>query len=447
MGERIKFHFYSTLANKIFSFIFLFLQGVMVSRWLGPEGKGLQTKLITSIQVTTTFLELGLTSALIYFISSKKWRISQALGLSSLYSVFCFLFFVFIYIISSSTSFLDILYPIKNKTIFFILFFVLASFLEILRIQLVALLSARTHFHSINLTDSLWTLLKVFTLAILAFIWRSAEDLQKIHVFLVFDLIANFLLSFIYFLIYIKKIHETPTFNFNRNFFFNDLKNFAGQSYISNLINFLLIRIDYWFVEYFLGIKQLGIYSISVSLSTGLTFVPLAMNSILFPHLSQLNSSSQQKELFNSFSRFSNTLLFIIALALSVSAPKIIPFIFGNRFSESIEPFQIMVWGYWLASFKYLLGTYFKAINQIKTRLYSDILSLTVCTVLSFQWTPRGGLVGSSYAFLIAQIAGILCFFLLPQSKTLSSPKELMVARRSDLMYFIQFDFFKKTKP
>lgn len=441
--KEIKSDFYSTLFNRIFVYVLLFVQGIVIARWLGPEGKGIQSKLMASSQLLSTFLEIGLSNALTFFLASRRLEIKQAYGVSVLFSLLSLITLGGFSYFSTQSDFFDLFYPKNNKPQIFIYFLALTAVAEIVRFQVIAIISSQKLFKILNSWEIGSTLFRLAIYFILIFTKDQQSVGAKVEFILYTDLCLSLFVLLGYFVIYSKQIGLRPSFSINYYHVLGDLGKFAGLIYLSNLINFLFIRIDYWIVEHFLGVEGLGVYAVSVSLSTGLSFIPLAMNSVLLPHLLHSPSESRGK-IFALYSRFNFSLSFILTILALLIAPIALPFLLGDKYLASIQPFQGLLFGYLFASFKYLLGVYLKVTEQLKLKVFTDFFGLLLCAILSYFLTEKYGLMGTTVAFALAHLLSLL-FILLIINRQLKEKLSLFWARQDDWRYFLKIDFFTKT--
>ena len=69
---------------------------------------------------------------------------------------------------------------------------------------------------------------------------------------------------------------------------FRQLLKFSLLIYLTYVINFLYLRVDYLLIERKSGLAELGIYSVASGVAQFLTVIPMSINSIMLPHLSGL---------------------------------------------------------------------------------------------------------------------------------------------------------------
>jgi len=82
---------------------------------------------------------------------------------------------------------------------------------------------------------------------------------------------------------------------------------------ITNSIQFLAYRMDYWFIEYYRGVKELGWYSLSVRLVQVFWVLPALFAAILFPVVAKEGSRYNDEQML-SFTR----LLFFFNLVAGI---------------------------------------------------------------------------------------------------------------------------------
>ncbi len=430
--------FGTTLFTKALIFALLFLQGIFIARWLGAETKGAHAKLQASCQLLVIFFEIGISHAITYFVASGKLTIQKALGFSIIYGGFILSLFGLIGLGFSLTSFLDFLLPLNLHGATLVLYLILSAIAELLRIQIVAFLTSQTLFADLNRWERNIAILRVILFGSFFLGLNVAASEIRLDLVLIADLSVNILGLLTYLWIYSIRIGKYPSFDFEGKKLFSNVTQYASLIYFSNLINYLFIRIDYWIVEYFLGSKELGFYSVSVGICLGITFIPLTMATVLFPHLSQEPDESKE-ELFSSYSRLNFTGMLILSILIYFLAPTFIPALFGESYEPSVHSLQFLIWGYLIAAFRYLFGVYLKVTDALRLRVESDIVGVIACFALSMLATPLFGISGTVAAFSGANLIALV-YVMYRGRHQLGHWHQYFILRRADLRYFFNID-------
>jgi O-antigen/teichoic acid export membrane protein len=224
-----------------------------------------------------------------------------------------------------------------------------------------------------------------------------------------------------------------PAFNFtflNRNHL-KYLLNFSFIAYIANVFQFLSYKMDFWFVEYFNGSTQLGIYSLAVSLAQLLWLLPQAIATILIAYA---GSDSPVKIISqtNALVRVSLSLLLLIATGLAGIIKFVIPFLYGNEFRESAFLFQLLLIGIVPYSITTIIASYFAGRGEIKINLYGGILGFIFCLCFDLLLIPNYGTKGAAIATVISYFISTIYMVYIYMQRSDSKLGELLLLNASD---------------
>ena len=176
---------------------------------------------------------------------------------------------------------------------------------------------------------------------------------------------------------------------------------FGLKSYISNLMQFFTYRLDLFFINYFLGPAEVGIYSVSVVVAEVLWQLPNAASFVLLPK--SINSSHAE---MNRFTPRVFRVIFIItflgAIGLALLGRPFIRLVFSDDFVAAYIPLLILLPGVVLLGVAKILA------NDIGGRgypLYNSItagVSLVVTILFDLLLIPGMGVEGAALASTFA---------------------------------------------
>lgn len=224
-----------------------------------------------------------------------------------------------------------------------------------------------------------------------------------------------------------QPLRFTPVRGFEWRLFFS----YSFVVLITNVIQFLAYRIDYWLIDYYKGTQQLGYYSLAVRLGQMLWFLPLLMAGILFPRIAG-SAGEEEEAKWLSLVRISNTVFFFGAVIAAVVSAPVIPLLAGEKFDESVLPFICLLPGLLFFCFNIIFAAWFAGKGMLKINLYGSSLCLILVLILDLLLIPKFGIKGAAIASSIAYAAaGIhhLCWFAYYKKESLLS---LIVMNRND---------------
>jgi len=204
---------------------------------------------------------------------------------------------------------------------------------------------------------------------------------------------------------------------------------------IGNVAAFFNYRLDVFIVNYFLGVEQVGLYSVGVVVSEGLWQIPQAVATALFPRTAR-TSKEDSAEFTCLIMRQVFAISCVTGLVLALLSPIVIPLLFGDRFRPSVP----VIW--WI-----LPGTIALSLAKIassdlagryKTGYSSAFGVVAFCTTvgLDFLLIPRMGILGAALASSAAYLVHGTLLMLALKHEFRVGWKTLLVPRREELSHY-----------
>jgi O-antigen/teichoic acid export membrane protein len=176
---------------------------------------------------------------------------------------------------------------------------------------------------------------------------------------------------------------------------------------LGDLATFFNYRLDVFIVNCFLGPAEVGIYTVGVIVSESIWQIPQAAAVALFPRTARTIDRGAA-EFTCLVSRQALLLAVLLGVAMAISAPILIPLLFGGRF----DPAVAVIWWILPGTIALSLGKVMSADLAARGKPeYSSIfafVSLAVTIILDFALIPRMGIKGaalaSSAAYLVDSV-------------------------------------------
>lgn len=393
----------STFCTQILSLIILFANTALLARVLGPEGKGLISVIMLVPGMLGVFLNAGIGIANVYFTGSRRLDVATLTANSLTMAGIASGVGVGIISILWATGWAEILIPgipiwlvwIAMVGLPFVLingYFssILQGLQKIININVISLLQA-------GLTLVLTFLFVVcFNFGVMGAVIATIGAM-------VFAVVG-----ITYFITHqggiIVPKWDLPVMHTTLSF--------GLKGHIGNVLQFFNYRLDVFFINYFLGSKEVGIYSVSVALVELLWYLPNAVSFVIFP-----KAASTQPEMMNLFTPkvFRIVLGFTTlgAIGLAFLGKPLIHLVFSFSFDTAYFPLLALLPGV------VLLGGAKVLSNDIAGRgypLYNSInsgVAVILTVILDLILIPSHGILGAAIASSI--VYGIifsitLCF-------------------------------------
>jgi O-antigen/teichoic acid export membrane protein len=388
---------------------------VILARWLGPSQRGIFAAIILIPNILQYFVNFGLSSATIYFTAlpdSDKHKIWSSLFsiwlIQSVLGILLGWIFIHFYLpkFSSNAVHLGNIYLL---TIPLGLFGMYATYM----------LQGASFFKVTNYLKCIVPVgycMGIFTLKNLNIL--SVENMVYVQIFIqtVYLITA---LAFLYKII-LHKFSLRIDFHYIRKMLDYGIKVWFGD--VSQLAN---SRIDQFLIGFFLNSRDLGIYTVAVSVAGFTSVFANAVRTILVPTVAGKISFAEKSNdvvfYFKNYWIFS--LIFQPIFVLSISV--LIPYVFGNQYLESVIISQILIVGYLFINAKTVLAGGIQGMNFPEIISIVECIGMIISVILSYfliqNYGLRGVATAISFAYF-AQFAGLIIFI---KTKEISSFKNL----------------------
>lgn len=388
----------SSSIYRILNIAVTFILTILMSRLMGTGGYGLFSLIVVNITVYNLVSGFGCESGITYHGAARSFNAGK------LFSII-FIILLFQVILLFFTGFF-------HKIIFGANWFSLRHtwpvFLMFLNIAVTdkynAMFYGNHQYTLSNKTGFYLSLFCIIIFAVLFFFYPGQGPEVYLQVYALIGLAQ--LLTVI--IIFHQKNKEPFTLSLPSS---NEWKIFFSYSIITvitNFIQFLAYRVDYWMISYYQNDnQQLGIYSVAVKLVQLFWILPLLFGGILFPGTAgQREEFSMPKML--SLMRIMNTLNLIAGVIAFFLISWVIPFFFGDAYADGVAPFRWLLPGIILFCDTTILAAYFAGTNRIKINLAGSVICFVIILLFDLLLIPYYGINGAALASCIGYgITGI----------------------------------------
>jgi len=183
---------------------------------------------------------------------------------------------------------------------------------------------------------------------------------------------------------------------------FEDTLFYGFRAYLSAFFAFLVLKSDILLVNYLLGEEQTGYYSNASSMADMLYQLPVAVGTILFPKLSAMKTGEEKWRFTRKTLLLMLALMAPLVLASGILAKPMIEMLFGSRFLPALPVFWWLLPAVLILSLNTVFMNYFASIGMPPVTVYSPGFSALLNIALNFLWVPRYGIVGASISSVVA---------------------------------------------
>ena len=392
---------------------------IILARWLGPSQRGVFAAIILIPTILQYFVNFGLSSATIYFTaqpnSDKNAIWSNLILIGFIQSVIGILVGYFIITLYLQKYGLEIIRH-GNLYLFTIplgLFGMYATYI----------LQGASYFSITNLLKCI-----VPSGYCIGIIWLRFKQILTIENLVYVQL----LIQFSYLIIAVFLLHRILLNQFVFKIEYKSVRQMLKYSVkvwfgdISQLAN---SRIDQFLIGGFLSSRDLGIYTVAVSVARFTSIFADAITAIMLPLIAGKNSFQEKvKEMLNFFKNYwIFSVVFHLIFALSL--PTIIPLVFGNAYSESIIISQILVVGNLFVNAKVVLGGGIMGMGFPAIMSYVEFIGMIILLIFSTLLLKMFGLVGVSTAITFSYFSQFMVLIFLINQKEISYKSLLYISK------------------
>jgi O-antigen/teichoic acid export membrane protein len=401
-------------------------QVLIVARMLGPEGAGAYAVALLVPTLMSQLLNLGLTSANVYFLASNQfslpvvWNASRDLLL--LMAVLGLLLGAIVI-----TKFGALVLPGVPKMALLIALFIYP--LSLIVGVVGGLFQALQCFRAFNTVVLVQPTLSFFAIS---YLWLY-DNINIIEVLL--SVFISYALAVVISLVVLKS--RTPLFgcSTDRMRYLRCAMVYGGKSHLGNILSFLNYRLDLFLVNLFLGPAQAGVYTVAVRIAEQLWMISQAVSTVIFPKLSAMVQEEAERRAFTPM--MARVVLWITILAsavLSAVADPLIKLLFGPDFSDAGTALVILLPGIVLFSCARVLSNDLAARGWVGLNLIVAFFTLTGNVIGNLVLIPFYGIYGASGATTLAYFSVFIAYMILQKHLNGISFQSCVVPQRKDII-------------
>jgi O-antigen/teichoic acid export membrane protein len=406
--------------------VVLFGTGIITARALGPENLGYTKFILLTVNTIAQFGSLGIIDATCYFQKKTAYGLERVYNANLTYLLAASVIYagVMIALRTLGLSFEDYPTPIFIYMVSFIIGF---GFLNDL---LFATLVSKEKIIFLNNTD---LILGIINLMILSVLWLTGHLNVGTYLILLPSMAA---VRFTILSLYIR-IRPVPVVDKKllKQEFLYGFTVFFGA-----LCIYLNYRMDQWFIKFFHGNKELGLYTVAVSIAEILLIIPV---SIINPLRAKLYNTPVDSENFKTVT--AKTIKFALygtafmSLPVLVLAPLISSrYLYGSDYSGSVLVTRILAAGIIFLTFGKIGSHYYNVKGQPSIPMKTSLTVFLINLSLNMLLIPRYGITGAAAASTASYIFYGIIFVYLYTFKEGFKFSDLFLIQKTSFIHFFQ---------
>ena len=422
---------FATLGLNVYSFIIGFFNSIMSTRILGAEGKGIFAIYTSSIELFALILGFGIPQALIFFAAKDSIARNRLFNSSLVYILVATILFFIAVSVSEFSGFQSFFLPTPFTSSLFKITLVL-NFLCLLGwYMLVSIINGHKYFQQTNFISFVSITVTLILYAVLFIQVYTGESNFKSDSFYFIQLSVAALTLIITIYYHIKIVGGPNPIDFISAQEGKVLIKYGLVYYLSNFLLFANTKMDYWFINYFSGSYDLGIYVLSSNVALLIFLMPNAIGLVLsaFKAKSDIIDVEDRTAFL---CRFTVLVTFLFSCFLWLFSESLIVILYGQEFSASALPLRIILIGVIPFTVFTLLKNYFAGADNLKAFLVASLLGFVVTLVLDIVLIKPYGIIGASVATAISYSLSSAYLIYVFSKRTRIPLINILVFNRSD---------------
>ncbi|MFZ4398622.1 MAG: lipopolysaccharide biosynthesis protein [Bacteroidales bacterium] len=369
---------FNTFSIKFASAIFNLIIAIVVSRYLGANGKGEQIIILTTISFILIFVNIAGGATLVYLTS--RYRISYLISISYIWSFFTAIIFYFI------------LYYTNIVHSDFVGHICLLSLINSFSSINANILLGKEKVNASNLVSLIQPFVTLLSLLVF-FVFINISNVNAYIYALYFAYSLSLILSF---LLLRKYADHRSISNFSIKSTLVAMISFGFLNQLSHITALLNARLSYYLLEKYKGVEQLGIYSNGVSLTEAVWMVSGSMAMVQYARIANSSDENYAIKLTIDLTKISLLLSFLIIIPMVLLPSGFYSFVFGKEFVNINYIMLCLAPGILLWNISLLLGHYFSGNGKFYIEFAASSVSLLITLLLSFWAIPVWGFYGAA---------------------------------------------------
>ncbi|MEI6853871.1 MAG: oligosaccharide flippase family protein [Bacteroidota bacterium] len=406
------------LTSNLATMIFGLGTGIILSRVLGPEQKGVYTSLLVIPGMIASIAAFGTRQSSIYHIGKKIFSNQQVISA---------LFFLFL--TSSSIGVLLFLayHFFLGKGDYTSIMIVLAMLYLPIKLLITysgSIFLSNLQFKKANMLKWLTALLTLITIFISVFVLR--QSLTGALIALISATTIVLLIS----IFYIIKDHGIHI-HFDKKVIMT-LFNMGIIYALALFIIQLNYRVDIIILDFLSNKTEIGYYSIGVAVAEKLWQIPLAIGIVVMSRSASTTDMPLLIKEIGRLLRLGFLLVLIASVILFFIVPTVLPFLYGVAFTRSITVVQHIIPGIMFFVIVRVLSSSLAGLGKPWIIIAIFLPALILNVILNFLWIPIWGCIGAAWATNVSYFSGAVILLFAYARITKTPLSDLLLFRKED---------------
>lgn len=375
----------NTFGTRLLSAVLNLLIAIIISRFLGPEGKGEQGIIIATIAYILVFANLMGGSAIVFLVPRYPTPviILPAYLWSAITSI---VFYVALQIFGLVSA---------GMVIHICLLSAISAFTAINSSVLIG----KEQISASNLIAFIQPLIITLTLVIVFFVIGQNSILSYI-IALYISFGAGFLISLFYLNCLREKFYIADKHSYIQ--IIGHLFRYGLLNQLAHIFQLLSFRMSYYWLEQTYSSAEVGVYSNGTSLVESIWLISRSISLVQYARIANSSDKAYAQKLTLQLNWAALFISLIALIIMALLPSRLFEFVFGEGFGEVGAVIRSLAPGVLFFNIALILGHYFSGIGKYHVNTIASFVGLIVSLVL-FAWLiPSFGIIGAGWATSIS---------------------------------------------
>lgn len=392
----------NTFGTRLVSAILNLLIAIVISRLLGPEGKGAQGIIIATIAYILVFANLMGGGAIVYLTPRFHFAI--------------ILIPAYVWSLITGTLFFGILY-----------FFDLVNPQIVVHVCLLSIINAFTSINSSLLigkekisASNLIALVQPLVIVISLFVFFFILSQNTIQSYIT-SLYIAFGISFMVSVFYLQKFAGIFRIGVLAEYveIIQKMLRYGILNQLAHIFQLLSFRMSFYWLEQVFSEAEVGVYSNGTSLIESIWLISRSISMVQYARISNTDDIKYAQKLTINLTFAAMIASFALLLVMVFLPPELFVFVYGKGFADVGRVIQSLAPGVLFFNIALIMGHYFSGIGKYHINTIASFAGLIISIILFSIMIPTMGILGAGWATSISYVftSLIVLLFFVRESK------------------------------
>lgn len=377
----------NTFGTRLLSAMLNLLITILISQFLGPEGKGEQGIIIATIAYILVFVNLMGGSAIVYLVP--RFPVSVIILPAYLWTVLTSILFYGFLQLSTLVS--------EGMIIHVCILSAISAFTTINSSVLIG----KEKIAISNLVNFIQPLI-ITLLLIVFFFYLGKNTIESYIISLYISFSAGFIVSLIYLKRFTDKFELADISSYKT--IISNLFRYGLLNQLAHIFQLLSFRMSYYWLEQTYSSAEVGIYSNGTSLVESIWLISRSICLVQYARIANSADLEYSQKLTLQLNWASLIISFIGLLFMVILPSRFFIFLYGEGFGEVSSVIRALAPGVLFFNTALIIGHYFSGIGKYYVNTISSFAGLLFAVLFFRLLIPVYGITGAGWATTISHL-------------------------------------------